>query len=1272
MKNKTGIKIRTSESKEIDKCISETDYINIMIINNIDENKIFTVFSLTKLINSLKEEDFNNIVISFHYICNSSQLFNRLDGKEYLGVIFHILLFILETQNEQLKNQKKLFFDDIILLINKLFLSKKLSDKDILLLLKFISFTSIHDRKDINQQDIHLLMNLSNHQIKNYKRFEYAFDIIKGINDPKITYNYCQFLQKNIFKNRDNYFLFAQKADLLNFLFLNDEDNKIMSFLSEIYSFKYNRHFLNKFMNEIKEVYDIKNKNKNSIEVLNKLNKTILFISELKKLEDNKYDKDPNMLPKCFVFNNNKHNGIYVNNIQIQSNFTIIFSFCFSPIKTQKNKKDLREFPIFCLTENGKNEKNYLNFFIKEGVLYFKHFVNEKKIQLCNIMENHTYLCYYGVKEKDTYIQISNKDHYLFNKKFQYQFKKNILLQIGKCNQQNFEGFMGTVLIFRKFLDDIDKTFFLLKGLYDRVIFFKDFQTNAIDIYDKIPNYNPEKYMELKTIIQRKDDLSKFLMYYITPNEEGQSLNKLYYYNTSFVETKISFYKEPKIENGATYFLYNKYSIFEFIKYEGLNYIVLILELITTNIENINEDKDKEIILNTFKNIIYFLVKIFESINIEFYVNETRNILFSIQKSVITICQKYKMDKEIIESLKYLILFLTLQNPEKHNKKNIYFIYIRNEICKFLLNSHLYDLNNLYVTECILFALNTSLIKNSYGLTSIDIFKNLMNFTVIYKQNILPEKTEIIHSKEFKSIKRELNNALINYLSKCNIIQPFIEIFQLFSQKYEFDYKNYQLFKIFYLCSEYFLGNDENKNIITNIKYFIELYNHLEDIDFNILNETQQKQTYIIMALCLRIFLEYNIKESLPNKNEKKIKVNVIIKNNNKTETNNNLSKSLMIPEKNKLNDEKQPELKDIIMNKNDNDNIIMPLNNNNYTTNYTSNISNVSDSTNNFKTNNTDTSINEQNNTNNNESENDNMLEKLKSTDEIIDKDENETLISKITEKYKFSDYFSFQTIFQNLFTCKKFSDYSFKSILLFILEKNNGITIPQKLKYQFIIKTKKYEDLKGKDYEQFLKISYYNEETKSQFIQLLNLLEKNNQNLTKITYDILIYLFLNIAKERQNRCVFRHFFASRKICGKFFLLIFMNNKESSETLNKMFQEMLELILPFHKKPFIYSFIFSLMTKDDLVEFGKELINIVLKINFTKDKNLIFYYLYKINTVILLYRILKSKNIIIDEKFNLNIDLQKLFNIDLATSKCNILKDISSNRKKTYIELLF
>jgi hypothetical protein len=393
----------------------------------------------------------------------------------------------------------------------------------------------------------------------------------------------------------------------------------------------------------------------------------------------------------------------------------------------------------------------------------------------------------------------------------------------------------------------------------------------------------------------------------------------------------------------------------------------------------------------------------------------------------------------------------------------------------------------------------------------------------------------------------------------------------------------------------------------------------LEDIDQNTLNEVQIKQMYIIMALCLRIFLEYNIKENPPKKKEKIITINTPRKNSIKSEDKNNLYESEVYPENNKfiLNDEKKPELKDLILH-NNNDNIIISTNNNNfinnYKTNYSSNTSNISYNSNNFKTNNTDSSINEQNINVNNDLDIDNiidnnMLEKHKNIDENIDNEVNETLNSKITEKYQFSDYFSFQKIFQNLLTTKKFTDYSFKSILLFLLEKNNGINIQQKIRYKFILKTKKYEDLKDKDYDHFLKINYYNEETKEQFIQLLNILENNNKYLTRISYEILIYLIINIAKQRQNKCVFRHFLASRKICGKIFFLIFLNNKESSETLIKASKEMLELILPYHKKTFIYSFVFNLMEKDELVEYGKVLINIIIKINFREDKNFKFFY---------------------------------------------------------------
>jgi hypothetical protein len=278
-------------------------------------------------------------------------------------------LFVLEADNEKFKNHKNVFVEDIILLIQKLFLSKKLSEKDILLLLKFVSFMSFRERKEINkhQQSMDLLMNLSNSQIKYYDKFEFVFELIKRINYPKITYEYCQFLQKNIFKNKENYNIFIQKEDLLNFLFLKDEQNKILYFLAEIFSFKFNKKFMNIFMNKIKETYDIKNKNTNSIDILSKLDKTIAFISELKKIEDNQYHKDPFLLSKSFSLNNDKLNGIYINDITIQTSFSIIFSFCFSPNETKKNKKDVKEYPILHLVKTIK--MNYI--FLSKMEHYF-------------------------------------------------------------------------------------------------------------------------------------------------------------------------------------------------------------------------------------------------------------------------------------------------------------------------------------------------------------------------------------------------------------------------------------------------------------------------------------------------------------------------------------------------------------------------------------------------------------------------------------------------------------------------------------------------------------------------------------------------------------------------------------------------------------------------------------------------------------------------------------------------------------------------------------
>ena len=236
MKNKSAIK-KGKEQNELEKNISESDYINIIIIHNIDENQIFTAFSLKSLFSQLKENNIKNLFLSFHHLCNSPELLDNLKGNEYLGAIFYILLFVLEEDSLKMQNIKEVFLSDIILLVNKLYLSKKLNNKDILHLVKFISFTSIHQRKEITQNNVDLLMSLSNSQIKNYSRLELAMKFIEKINNASITYEFCKFLQKSFFGNKANYFIFIENTDLLNFIFLNDEENKILNFLTDIYSF---------------------------------------------------------------------------------------------------------------------------------------------------------------------------------------------------------------------------------------------------------------------------------------------------------------------------------------------------------------------------------------------------------------------------------------------------------------------------------------------------------------------------------------------------------------------------------------------------------------------------------------------------------------------------------------------------------------------------------------------------------------------------------------------------------------------------------------------------------------------------------------------------------------------------------------------------------------------------------------------------------------------------------------------------------------------------
>ena len=141
-------------------------------------------------------------------------------------------------------------------------------------------------------------------------------------------------------------------------------------------------------------MYDIKNNDKKTIEILKYLNRDLILLSRMQNIETKRYKEDPFIISHGFVVNNNseKYNMI-LKEIIIKENFTIIFSFCYSPVDNNENNKSLDEsinkgkmnknekkengIPIIQLTKEDQtyiNEKTGFCFFIRDGYLYHRIF----------------------------------------------------------------------------------------------------------------------------------------------------------------------------------------------------------------------------------------------------------------------------------------------------------------------------------------------------------------------------------------------------------------------------------------------------------------------------------------------------------------------------------------------------------------------------------------------------------------------------------------------------------------------------------------------------------------------------------------------------------------------------------------------------------------------------------------------------------------------------------------------------------------------------------
>ena len=1203
------------------------------------------------------------------------------NNKLYLSMFIYIIAFSIEEKDFFLKFNSEIFRQNFSSILIKLFKQKILDKDNLLIIIEFISLLSIYERIDFTSNEFP-----KNPIIKNYNIFKYSLDIIKQINDMKITKEYLNFVNKNIINYKVNRFLITEKTDLLELISINPDDNFVIDFLANLYSFKYSKSFLDVFMKQIKTVYDIKNKNKSTLEILDLLKADLNLLKKMQEIELKRYKEDPYLPNHGFVIcNNSEKFSAVVKEIIIKEQFTMVFSFSYSPDekiinsenninnninimkRTSKTKRDMG-IPIIELIKEdcSFNEVSGFSFFIQGSSLYHRKYNSSEERKICDIENNQTYICYYSILEGDNYLinVKSSKDTetegIIYKEPIMFLLKNKLKLQIGKFfNQSNssFNGYIGPILLFNTcFNDEYRKNIFILKGSYDKMLYFDNINSKFVDKYDKDMNFpflnevdetNYNNFSSAKNFFEKeKNKIFDALIYNITPIYQSSSLIKKDFINSFLKEFKINFSLPPNPRVGSVFFFRNIPTPMEFLKYEGINFIILIFELIVSNLDNLNPknlENDKIVILNLFSNLIPYIQDLIFLLKVDYYKDDIRYIIFAIEKCVNKLCVKFKMSNEIGHELNNWIRSLT-------TKKSPYiksYIKIRNEISKFLLDPKLYNLKDYASIEIFFINLNYCMNLRPEGLMNMEIYFKIMLFTGIYKT--VTQRKDIRKTAHFKGFKAEMNKILITYFRKCGFIKPYERLIELLSDSMNYNFKKYQLLKIFYLESKYYFDNipNEKRHVLT-WQYFINLFMYLQRHDS--FEDITPKQLNIIMALALRIIIEYPIIGNFFKENK-------------------------FLNKKKKQSNELEDNL-DIILDSKHyfNSNEIMNYKPIDTTNNSSKNINIKRKRSSSFSKRLATTKIDGKNYLNKKEENLKSKKEKRKNSIDLMHREKK--YIN--TNFLDYANFFTYKTLINILISSYKLNDYILRVLLLLILETNNREIISQEVKLKFITKVKKFDDLKNKEYASFLKFTYINRDVKAQLINIVNYIEKNTDKITHISYDIFLFLILKVCQQREeNNCVFNHLISSKKICLNIFLCALNHDKEAYNLIFKHFYELTGYILPYHKRPFLTELLYQLVTDKSqaLRNYGKILINMMLVTNleFFKDTEYLFYF--KVNSISLIYRIIKSKDIVnyLNEVNFYDKGLGELFSMELINLKINIFKNIREiTKKKCFAEALF
>ena len=853
-----------------------------------DINEILKNCSLSNI--QINEDDYNEFKISYMFFkTNFNYFITKVafgphkfseDGKDLIkgNYIFKqmiIFFYSINFKKEKKKYSKKdIIFDYVIKMLIKLYKNDFIDEKELCSILRFNLF--LFFKYTIHGHIFDGVFNtcLDSGNIMGTEKSEQLMNIII---DDTINAIQNHFIIIYVLQEHQSLFLKLIYYKTQN----KDLNEKIEKLFILIFKFSYNKSFSLFLLNQIKEsLYFIK---KDTLNILTQklldVEKSTDYLLKIINFEL-KEQKDEFCPTYNFVFDNTKYNGITYKSTKetLKKNFALFFSFNAS----DKQEKDKEYTLINFKLENKDN--SVIKIVLKNSKLKFS-FGNNSYVSSSEIQYNKTYLVQLECQKPflgASKLSLKINDFVTENFSMDIEKSYNCSVYIGWDGMKsNFIGKMGSVIMIGKNFDDtFSKHLSHLKGNYELILQInKETDIKDYTLYKNNDIFSMISYIEARNFFTEKFDMIKEnFLFSISPQSIFNSYRKKrqYFQNIFAINsphTEVSNYfnlkDPPKASYGTPFSIEIEFTSGNFIKNNGLYIITSYFELYYNILRNGFVSDLSEILINNITENLKLFLLILENVKYECFIEQIETFSFSLYKIILLLTDYQFLPKKITEQL-ILILEFCFKRKEKRISED--FDNYCNKFFCFILDNRFFEYNDFSLIEKC-FSTCEKFIEKDDSLLNLSVFNKIMSFKFILEPNELNKFYHIENlektNKEYKDIKHSYKRLLNKFISRCHDASIYYLIFEKIflteiNSSLELRYKILKLFYKFYNSEQTLTNLSVSKIDSDNRNSNLSDSKNKNKLNYDL-------QLYILFKKILLTEIEKEINEIKEEKKEKNI-----------------------------------------------------------------------------------------------------------------------------------------------------------------------------------------------------------------------------------------------------------------------------------------------------------------------------------------------------------------------------------------------------------------